>query len=55
MSKAIESFVLGTTLLIMGFFAYPLIFVPLGAKLFPEFMEELVVFYDIYLKEIWGL
>lgn len=50
----IEALTLSTILFVMGFLAYPLLFVPLGAKLFPEFMEELVLFYRIYLTHVWG-
>lgn len=52
--KIIEALALSTTLFVMGFLAYPLVFVPLGAKLCPELMDELVVWYRLYLTQVWG-
>jgi hypothetical protein len=54
MRKFFETLILSAILFIMGFLAYPLVFVPLGAKLFPEFMDELVALYRIYLTQLWG-
>jgi len=41
------------TVLGFGFLLYPLLFVPLGAMFFPDFMEKLVLVYADYLR-IWG-
>jgi hypothetical protein len=54
MKKFFEALVLSTLLFTMGFLAYPLLFVPLGALFFPEFMEKLVDVYAVYLRQVWG-
>jgi hypothetical protein len=38
---------------VLGFLAYPLLFVPIGLWLFPEFMEWWIYTFAEYLR-LWG-
>jgi hypothetical protein len=42
------------SLLFVGFWLYPLLFVPLVGKLFPDFLDRWIEMYAEYLR-LWGL